>query len=331
MASVAACWGVAAGGDAVDGPLAEDELHDRLAPAGEGDGGGEVVGVAAAADEGGVADAAGGLGEGAAGGGGGGEVAVLVEGDGADGVVGVAWGRSGFGGDFGTSVGVSPLKVVSAPPAASLRWNCMRRSRSRGTMSSVLSMRRMPCWRGETLRSGADEVDVGALVEDEAGGLDGVLEALDAGDAAGAEVFAVHQQGVELDAAVAGEEGAAAGVEGVVVFHDGDGGFDGVDGGAAALERGPAGGEGVGDAALVGGDGVVGHGPGAAVDEEDGLWFGEDITTPEYRCWTLVCGVGWTLRLSIGLRAKFGLTCVAGRKKLVSASRNNRNSFPPQG
>ena len=89
---------------------------------------------------------------------------------------------------------------------------------------------------GEALGASADEVDVRGFVEDEAGGLDGVAQALDAGDAAGAEVGAVHEQGVELDAAVAGEEGAAAGVEGVVVFHDGDGGFDGVDGGAAARE-----------------------------------------------------------------------------------------------
>ena len=124
---------------------------------------------------------------------------------------------------------------------------------------------------GEALGSGADEVDVGGLLEDEAGGLDGVAEALDAGDAAGAEVGSVHEEGVELDAAVAGEEGAAAGVEGVVVFHDGDGGLDGIDGGASAGESGPTGGEGGGDAALVGGDGVVGHRPRSAVDEENGL------------------------------------------------------------
>ncbi len=87
---------------------------------------------------------------------------------------------------------------------------------------------------GEALGTGADEVDVGRFFEDEACGLNGVAEAFDAGDAAGAEVGTVHEEGVELDAAVAGEEGAAAGVEGVVVFHDGDGGLDGVDGGAAA-------------------------------------------------------------------------------------------------
>jgi hypothetical protein len=82
-----------AGGDTVGGPFAEDELHDGFAPAGEGDGGGEVVGIAAATDEGGVADAAGSFVEGASGGGAGGEIAVAVEGDSADGVVGVMAGR----------------------------------------------------------------------------------------------------------------------------------------------------------------------------------------------------------------------------------------------
>ena len=124
---------------------------------------------------------------------------------------------------------------------------------------------------GEALGTGSDEVDVGGFFEDDAGGLDGVAETFDAGYASGAEVGAAHEEGVELDAAVAGEEGASAGVEGVVVFHDGDGGFYGVDGGATSGESGPAGGEGGGDASFVGGYGVVGHGPGSAVDEQDGL------------------------------------------------------------
>ena len=74
-------------GDAVAGPLTEDQFHYRLTPAGEGDGGGLIVRIAAAADERAVADAAGGLVEGASGGGGGGEVAVLVERHGTYGVV----------------------------------------------------------------------------------------------------------------------------------------------------------------------------------------------------------------------------------------------------
>jgi hypothetical protein len=119
----------------------------------------------------------------------------------------------------------------------------------------------------EALGAQADEVDVGALVEHQAGGFDGVAQAFDTRNPARPQVFAVHQQRVELHAAVAGEEGAAAGVEGLVVFHDDDGCLDGFNRGSAALENLPAGGQCVGDAALVGFDLVVGHGPGATVDE----------------------------------------------------------------
>ena len=94
---------------------------------------------------------------------------------------------------------------------------------------------------GELLGAGADEVDVGAFFEDQAGGLNGIAEALDAGYAAGLHAAAVHEQGVELDAAGGGEEAAAAGVEGGIVFEDGDGGFDGVEGGTAAGKNGVAG------------------------------------------------------------------------------------------
>ena len=87
---------------------------------------------------------------------------------------------------------------------------------------------------GEFFGSLADEVDVRALVEHQARGLDGIAQALDAGDSAGAKGGAVHEEGVELDAAVAGEEAAAPGVEGGVVFEYGDGGFDGVDGGGSS-------------------------------------------------------------------------------------------------
>lgn len=45
-------FGRQSAGDAIDGPFAEDEFHDRFAPAGERDRGGEIVGIAPAADEG---------------------------------------------------------------------------------------------------------------------------------------------------------------------------------------------------------------------------------------------------------------------------------------
>ena len=121
---------------------------------------------------------------------------------------------------------------------------------------------------GELLGAFRDKVDVRRLLEDEAGGLDGVAEALDTGDTAGFHAAAVHEQGVELDAAVRGEEAAAAGVECGVVLEDGDGGFDGVEGRAADGEDGISRFKGAANTGLVGGFGVGRDGPGAAVNDE---------------------------------------------------------------
>jgi hypothetical protein len=123
---------------------------------------------------------------------------------------------------------------------------------------------------GKLLGSGADEVDVRALFEDQASGLNGVAESLDAGYAAGLHAAAVHEKGVELNAAVGGEKAAAAGVEGGVVFEYSDGGFDGIEGRATAREDGVAGLERVADTGLVGLSGVGGDGPCATVDEKSG-------------------------------------------------------------
>jgi len=127
---------------------------------------------------------------------------------------------------------------------------------------------------GKALRAFSDEIDVLALFEDEAGGLDGVAKALDAGYAAGFHAAAIHEQGVELDAAVGGEEAAAAGVEGGVVFKNRDCGFNGVDGGTAATEDRVAGFKGGADSGFVSGSGVGRNGPGAAMNEEGGIVSG---------------------------------------------------------
>jgi hypothetical protein len=279
-----------AGCDAVDGPLAEDELHDGFAVSGERGGGGEVVGVAAAADEGAVADTAGGFGERAAGGGAGGEVAVGVEREGADGVVGV---QGGIGDAELLGQGVIEFVIESDLLDRCTGEGGVRVAGGFGVLEVDESLALAgddefgvvdeghAVLAGEALGACGGEVDVVGALEDEAGGLDWVAEALDGGDAAGREVGAAHEEGITLDAAVVGEEGATAGVEDVVIFHDGDGGLDGVDGGAAAMERGPAGGERIADAALMGFDGVVGDGPGAAVDEEGGLH------RPHWASWSL--------------------------------------------
>jgi len=225
-------------GDPVSGPLAQNQLHDGLAPSREGDRGGEIVGIAAAPDEGGVADTARGLVEGSAGGSGGGEVAVEVDGDGADGVVtplgGVVDGFGGHGrfgalvvvedvageGFVGEAGGFAGLGVAEAfALAVEDQLGVVNEDHAVGV--------------GKLLGAGADEVDVGAFFQDEAGGLDGVAKAFNAGHAAGLHAASVHEEGVKLDSAVRGEEAAAAGIEGGIVFKDGDGGFDGVEGGTA--------------------------------------------------------------------------------------------------
>ena len=121
---------------------------------------------------------------------------------------------------------------------------------------------------GELLGAGTDEIDVGTLFEDEARGPDGVAEALDTGHSAGFHAAAVHEECIELDTAVGGEETAPASVERRIVFEDDDGGFNGVEGGSAAGENGVTGLEGVAHAGLV--SGCVGgrNGPCAAMDEE---------------------------------------------------------------
>lgn len=130
---------------------------------------------------------------------------------------------------------------------------------------------------GEVLGALADEVDVGAFLEDETRGVDGIAEALDAGDASGFHATAVHEERIELDASVGREEAAIASVEGGIVFKDGNSGFDGIEGGAAPgkdfvteLER-------VADSCFMVRSSVRGDGPGSAVNEEGGVvrgWLG---------------------------------------------------------
>ncbi len=117
----------------------------------------------------------------------------------------------------------------------------------------------------------ADEVDVGTFFEDEARGVDGIAQAFDAGDAACFHAASVHEEGVELNATVGGEEAAATRVEGGVVFEERDGCFNGVDGGTAAGEDFVTDLEGAAHACFVGRCGVGRNGPCAAVNEEGGI------------------------------------------------------------
>jgi hypothetical protein len=114
----------------------------------------------------------------------------------------------------------------------------------------------------------AYEVNVGTFIEDESRSLDGVAEVFDASYTTSAEGGAIHEQGIELNCTLGGEEAAAAGIEGGVIFEDGDGGFDGVGGRASPIEDGVAGFEGLGYTGLVILRHFRGNCPGSAVDDE---------------------------------------------------------------
>src|SRR5437879_12147339 len=106
------------------------------------------------------------------------------------------------------------------------------------------------------------------MLENLAGELNGVLDALQSGGSAGAKRCAVHDDGVAFDATVKIEVRAVTGVENRVVFEDDDGGFDGVKSGAAAVQGGPtrsAGGMATGFASF---QGLVRHVPRAALNTQ---------------------------------------------------------------
>ncbi len=121
---------------------------------------------------------------------------------------------------------------------------------------------------GELFRAVADEVDVRALFEHQARGLNRVLQPLHAGHGAGSQGSTVHQQRIQLHPAVCGQEAAPAGIEGFVVFEQGHRSLDRVQGGSALAEQVVASLHGPKDAAGVGLQLVRGNVPGAAVDQQ---------------------------------------------------------------
>jgi len=123
---------------------------------------------------------------------------------------------------------------------------------------------------GKLFGSGSNEIDVLAVFENEAGGLNGVAKVLDASHAASFHAATVHKEGVELDAAVGGKKTASAGVEGGVIFENGDGSFNRINGRSAAGKNGIAGFKRVANTGLVGRSCVGGNGPRASVNEQSG-------------------------------------------------------------
>ena len=129
---------------------------------------------------------------------------------------------------------------------------------------------------GKALRALSDEHHVGAMLENLAGELNGVLDALQSGGSAGAKRCAVHDDGVAFDATVKIKVRAVTGVEDGVVFEDDDGSFDGIESGAAAREDGPTRSEGGIATRFASFHGFVRNVPRAAMNNESRFHRDED-------------------------------------------------------
>ncbi len=179
---------------------------------------------------------------------------------------------------------------------------------------------------GESFGAFGDEINVRTLAENFAGGAHGIAQALDASHAAGAERGAVHDEGVELDFAVAVEEAAASGVEGLVVFHDDDGFLDGVERRAAALEHAPSRSQRVGHAVDVGVDHVIGHGPRATMNDENGIsWQELSLESVSFDAKSSmrldrIAGAGSEYRRSLAIQRDIEVICCIMQTSKPSAS-----------
>ncbi len=112
------------------------------------------------------------------------------------------------------------------------------------------------------------EVHVGRMIENKPSCCDGISNAFDTGHAAGSKIFPIHQERIQLHTPVAREEGAPPSVESFIIFHSAYSSLNSVDGRRPTLELSIPSGEGNRDSALVGRDGIVRHGPGAAMNQE---------------------------------------------------------------
>jgi len=231
----------------IRGHFGHYDFHYSFAVACAGDAAGFGIRVAAAADERGIADASRKFAAGAAGGGAGDEMSVLIESDGAD--------RAGFV----AYVMFGGVRIFeAAAPGDALAF-----------VDEVFgSAQRDAAFDGKFFGAGRDDHHVLGMFENLARQAYGIADAFDSSDGAGFQRFAVHDDGVELDAAFGIEMRAEARVECGIVFEDDDGGFDCVGGGAAGGENFPSGLERAADAGAAIFDGLVRDIPCAAVDDQ---------------------------------------------------------------
>ena len=126
--------------------------------------------------------------------------------------------------------------------------------------------RRVEAERVVIARAFADKIHVRTFIQNEPRCANRIANALHTANATGAQSSAIHHEGIELHAAVAGEKAAAAGVKGFIVFHADDSGFHGVHRRAAAFQNVPAFIQRHLHAVSMGFNHVVRDGPGAAMN-----------------------------------------------------------------
>jgi len=133
-----------------------------------------------------------------------------------------------------------------------------------------------PIFGGEFFRTSADQHHVLAFFVHPPGQTNRIGDAFDGSHGAGFERGAIHQNGIELNLAIAIQMRADACIERGIILEENNGRFDGVNRLAARTENLPTCFEGGADALPAVLDCFVRYVPGAAVNDEgrlQGLWM----------------------------------------------------------
>jgi hypothetical protein len=93
-----------------------------------------------------------------------------------------------------------------------------------------------------------------------------VSQALNASHATCPQVFAIHQESIHLHPAILRQERAFSRIEGLVVFHRGHSRLNRINCRSTSFEQRISSRKRIDNAIFVGGDSVVGHSPGSAVN-----------------------------------------------------------------
>ena len=124
--------------------------------------------------------------------------------------------------------------------------------------------------RGECLGAGADKVDMRALLEDQAGCQNRILDPLNARHTAGFHASAIHEKSIELDTTVRCKKTASTRIEGGVILKNHYGSLDSIESGASPREYRVPGFKSDANTAFVRGRVGCRNCPGTTVNEKDG-------------------------------------------------------------